>query len=48
MLQPGQTLPLAREDVLELYEELLSCRQLLARLGTDLRSVASHATPPPR
>lgn len=47
MLQPGRTLSLKREEVLEVCEELLSCRQLLARLGTDLRSVASHGSKPP-
>jgi hypothetical protein len=32
-----------RDQLLELCGELLAARQLLERLGTDLRAVAAHA-----
>ena len=45
MLRPGQTMPIAREELIELCEEVVSSRQLLARLGADLRTVAARAKP---
>ncbi len=41
MLRPGQTMPVERDELLELCEEIVSSRQLLARLGADLRTVAA-------
>ena len=46
MLQPGQTYPVGRDDLIELCNELLSARQLLQRLGTDLRTVAARGARP--
>jgi hypothetical protein len=43
MLPPGQSLPVARDELFELCRELLEARQLLARLGTDLRTVAARS-----
>jgi hypothetical protein len=42
MAAPGSAVPMPRERVLELLDEVLSSRSLLERLGTDLRSVADH------
>jgi hypothetical protein len=40
---PGQSMPVRREQLIELREEVLAARQLLERLGTDLRTVAARA-----
>lgn len=45
MLGPGQQQPVDRELLYALCSELLEARQLLGRLGADLRSVASRAAP---
>ncbi len=42
-LQPGATVALGREELLELLEELTGTRALLARLGSDLKTVARRA-----
>jgi len=46
MLRPGQTMPVERDELLELCEEIVSSRQLLARLGADLRTVAARGKRP--
>jgi hypothetical protein len=46
MLSPGQSLPVEREQLISLCEEVLECRRLLARLGSDLRTVAGHGRRP--
>ena len=49
MLGSGQSMPVDRDQLLELCEEIIHSRQLLQQLGTDLRAVAAHAprsTPP--
>ncbi len=43
MLQPGQALSVDREELMALCEEVVASRQLLARLGADLRTVAARA-----
>ncbi len=43
MLPPGTAVPLPRESLLALVEEVLSQRSLLERLGTDLRDVARRS-----
>lgn len=43
MLSPGQRVPVERERLQELCEELLESRDLLERLGTDLRRVARRS-----
>ena len=45
MLTLGQSLPVNREDLMSICDELLEVRSLLERLGTDLRSVAKMAPP---
>jgi hypothetical protein len=42
MLRPGQTQPVDRDTLYELTAELIASRELLARLGTDLRTVAER------
>jgi hypothetical protein len=44
MLTPGQSMPVTRDVLFELCGEVLEARQLLARLGADLRTVAGQAT----
>lgn len=46
MLSPGQTMPVEREMLLALCSELIDARQLLGRLGDDLREVASRSRHP--
>jgi len=48
MLSSGQSTPVDRDVLYELCSELIEARQLLARLGTDLRSVAARAPKPAR
>ena len=43
MLREGQTYALPREALMELVAEVLEARQLLERLGGDLRAVAARA-----
>ena len=43
MIQPHQSLPVNRQDVLAMCDELVESRSLLARLGTDLKTVAGKA-----
>ena len=43
MLTSTQSIPVGREELLELCEELIESRQLLARLGTDLRAVTKRS-----
>jgi hypothetical protein len=45
MLSRGHTQPVDRDTLVEVCAELLEARQLLARLGTDLRTVAAKARP---
>lgn len=40
MLPPGQRMPVDRDQLQGLCQELLEARELLDRLGTDLRTVA--------
>jgi hypothetical protein len=47
MLTRGQKLPVDRDELMALCEEVLESRQLLQRLGADLRSVAARAPRPP-
>ncbi len=42
MMRPGQTMPVDRAQLMELCEEVVASRQLLARLGADLRTVAAN------
>ena len=46
MIQPRATYPVERELLMTLITEVLEQRQLLARLGADLKAVASHAPKP--
>ena len=43
MLTTGQTLPVDRDELLDMCSELIETRRLLARLGTDLRTVVVKA-----
>jgi hypothetical protein len=43
MLRPGATLPVDRDQVFQMCSELIEARQLLTRLGSDLRSVANRS-----
>jgi len=43
MLAPGQTLPVDRDELLDMCGELIETRRLLARLGGDLKTVARRA-----
>lgn len=47
MLSNGQTVPVEGKVLYAMCSELLEQRQLLERLGTDLRSVARRAPHPP-
>lgn len=40
MLQPGQRMPVEREQLQAICSELIEARELLSRLGTDLKDVA--------
>ena len=46
MLREDQTYGLPREVLIELVDEVLEARQLLERLGGDLRAVAARARRP--
>jgi hypothetical protein len=46
MLSPGQSYPMDREELIALVAEVLEARQLLERLGGDLRAVAAKARRP--
>ena len=52
MAPPMSKVPVDRDVLIELIEELLGKRSLLARFGKDLKAVAGHApkpaTPSPR
>ncbi len=39
MLSTGQKMPVDRDELLDMCGELIETRRLLARLGTDLRTV---------
>lgn len=43
MLPPGQRLSVEREQLYAMCSELIEARQLLARLGSDLREVADRS-----
>ena len=43
MLQPKMKATVAREQLLEIIDELLDTRRLLARLGGDLKTVARRS-----
>ncbi len=43
MLGAGQKMPVDRNELLDICSELIDCRQLLARLGGDLKTVARRA-----
>ncbi len=45
MLTPHTKAPVEREALLSILDELLENRRLLARLGTDLNTVARHRPP---
>lgn len=46
MVHVGGSIPVDRDELVEMCEELLATRQLLLRLGTDLRAVAAKAPRP--
>jgi hypothetical protein len=52
MALPMSKVPVERDVLIEIIEELLGKRSLLARFGADLKAVAGHApkptTPRPR
>jgi hypothetical protein len=41
----GQSLPVNREVLMSICDELLEVRSLLERMGTDLRAIAAKAPP---
>jgi len=43
MLGVGQKMPVDRDELLEMCSDLIECRQLLTRLGGDLKTVARRA-----
>ena len=43
MLSTGQKMPVDRDELLDMCGELIETRRLLARLGTDLRTVVVKA-----
>jgi hypothetical protein len=43
MLPPGGSMPVGRDHVFDMCTELIESRQLLTRLGSDLRSVANRS-----
>jgi hypothetical protein len=43
MLQPNMKAAVEREQLLEILDELLDTRRLLARLGGDLKTVARRS-----
>jgi len=45
MLTPNTVVRITREELLDLVDELVATRALLARLGADLRTVAKRAQP---
>lgn len=45
MLQPGVKTGVEREQLLEMIDEILDTRRLLARLGDDLKTVARRSRP---
>jgi hypothetical protein len=47
MLRPGQTMPVDRDRLYAMCDELLSLRELVKRVGADLREIAAHAPRPP-
>lgn len=46
MAPPGQRVPVDRDHLVALCSELIEARQLLARLGSDLREVAARSRRP--
>lgn len=44
MLRPGQSQPVDRDTLYEMTAELLEARELLGRLGADLRAVAKRSS----
>lgn len=44
MLPAGTPVPVERDDLLELIEELFELRRLVQRFGGDLKTIARHAT----
>jgi hypothetical protein len=46
MLPPGASLPVDRDQAFQMCSELIEARQLLTRLGSDLRSVANLSRRP--
>jgi hypothetical protein len=46
MGQPGSKIPIDRDLLIEIVEEVLAKRALLARFGADLKTVANHAPKP--
>jgi hypothetical protein len=43
MLTRGQSMPVDRDVLIELCEELIEQRELLRRVGSDLRTIALRA-----
>ena len=43
MVREGQTYAVPREALIDLLDDILDARQLLERLGGDLRAVAARA-----
>jgi hypothetical protein len=46
MLREGQTYAVPRDELIELIAEVIEARQLLERLGGDLRTVAARSRRP--
>jgi hypothetical protein len=46
MQHRGQKVPVDRDELCELCEELIQLRGLLQRFGADLRNIAAHAPRP--
>ena len=46
MAPPMSKVPVDRDVLIEIIEELLGKRALLARFGADLKTVAGHAAKP--
>jgi hypothetical protein len=45
MLTPGQTIPVERDTLIRILDELDQSQRLLERFGTDLTTIARRARP---
>ena len=43
MLPAGTSVPVGRDDIIELIDELFELRRLVQRFGGDLKTLARHA-----